>query len=259
MKILVSIANYGNNQIHLLYKMINEFNLFNKNKYKIDIIIHSNISLNIPNVTTILHTLNDFRDLPWKARESIYRNRNHYDLFIYSENDHLITQQHIESFLNITSHLPSKYIIGFLRYEFKSEWGQKFFPDYRPCWKWERAFKVYRYKFAHYTNIHQGCFILKKEQLHSILNNWGGNFTKNQNFGIADPLVQACTDVYGKHSGFIKVIPISHFDQFIIHHLSNKYGEENIKSKARKNQITYTGTWENIVQDQIRRLGSRIK
>ena len=54
--------------------------------------------------------------------------------------------------------------------------------------------------------------------------------------------VRAASNIYTK-SGLEKVICISHFDDFLIHHLPNKYSDK----------YPY-GTWDEILRDDIKRI-----
>lgn len=251
-KLLVSIANYGTEQLNYLKQMIQTFQSF-KN-YQVTLFVHSNVPLSFEKVTVIQHSLQDGRDLPWLARQTIYKHYQNYDLLLYSENDHLITEEHLNNFLAVTAILPEKYLAGFLRYEYQNGWPEPFYPDYRSCWKWGKPFKIKGYVFAHFNNIHHGGFLLTQKQIAPLIQKWGSKFLTNQNFGIADPLVQACTDVYGPQSGYAKVIPISHLEQFRIHHLSNRYGKENLAMKVNKTKISSRGSWEVVVQQKMKEL-----
>jgi hypothetical protein len=55
--------------------------------------------------------------LPFGHKKIFTERLEDYDLFIYSEDDTLITWKNIESFLQLTKVLPGSDISGFLRYE----------------------------------------------------------------------------------------------------------------------------------------------
>ena len=59
-----------------------------------------------------------------------------YELFIYSEDDTLITEKNIDLFMEITQILPNKYIGGFIRYEI-SKSGRKYYPDFHNRFHWD--------------------------------------------------------------------------------------------------------------------------
>jgi len=119
-KVLVTITNFSDKQLEYLNRQINELKKINKNKYLIDIFVHSNIPIERDDVTTILHKeppVNGWNWLPWENRKTIYLNKENYDLFLYTENDHLYTEKHLDSFLEITKVLPENLIAGFIQFE----------------------------------------------------------------------------------------------------------------------------------------------
>ena len=249
-KILVTIVNYGTDQLQYLEQVVKEFGSFDKEKYSVDICVHSNIILpeqftqyNLK--TVIVDNLDDYDKLPFTTRQTIYDNRNDYDLFIYNENDHLITQNNVDSFLKVTEILPKDYIAGNIQYESYPEY---FYPGYHAHYGWKKdsVFKIGEYVFAEFTNKHQGSFILTKEQLtqaiskldflHDVIRDSGYNMKP-----------RAGTDVY-THAGFKKVICISHFNDFLIWHLPNKYRDH------KGDYETQMGRFDNIMQQNIKEL-----
>ena len=154
-------------------------------------------------------------------QEVILQRTQQYDLFIYSEDDTLITERNIDSFVNITKVLPDNYIAGFIRYEI-SESGKKFYSTIHAHYHWDpnSVIQIGEYIVAHYTNDHSGCFILTQGQLKkSILS---GGFLLPPRTGRYDMLVTAATDPYTQ-CGMTKVICISHLGDFCLHHLPNVY------------------------------------
>ncbi|MFX0000785.1 MAG: hypothetical protein ACFE88_11770 [Candidatus Hermodarchaeota archaeon] len=273
MKLLVVLVNYGTKQLKYLEKMINEFQSM---KFEVDIVIHSNIALDYENVEVKVIKLDNYEHLPFTTRKTIYERRYDYDLYIYSENDHLITQKNIESFLKVTEILPKNYIAGF--FQFEKHDGKAFYPAYHKNFRWdiENAFKIGDYIFAQFTNVHQASFILTRKQLNRVINNFdflnetfktkyslkyrlGESFwhrfrkfyrkylnryyhfsRKNFILSLFNRFIEnndflnnilnlnysikcrAGTDIY-MYAGLKKVIPISHFDDFLIHHMPNNY------------------------------------
>lgn len=303
MRILVVIVNFGTSQLKYLEQVLNEYKSM---EYSIDIIIHSNIPLKYENVEVKVFQFEDgqYRRLRFPAEQSIYDNKDNYDLFIFSENDHLITKKNIEAFLKVTKILPKEYIAGFFQYE-KYEEGL-FYPAYSNRYKWDKKspFRIGDYVFAHFTNVHQASYVLTKEQLNQVIKNFDYikkdinkyieelNFKKLHDLKKIRILIKNATnikkkkiliivefilrlimiiidmdklkrfllklinklkikrldflreylfedyyywilesagsDIYLK-CGFKKVIPISHFDDFLIYHLPNKYKDRRGK------------------------------
>jgi hypothetical protein len=219
-KILAVIVNYGTDQLHYLKRMINEFNNFEK--YSVDIIVHSNIPIDLPsNVKINIIKLNDYQLLPLTTRTSIFKNKDNYDIFIYSENDHLFLEHHIDKFLEYNEILPNDRISGLIQYEEKN--GIKYFPALHAWYKWDpHSIEVYNgKKFAYFTNIHQGCFLITRKQLNNICKKYNfNNFIKgdyNQRYSVK---CQVNTDIYTIYK---RLICISDLEDNFIHHMPNRY------------------------------------
>lgn len=319
MRILVVIINFGTSQLKYLEQVINEYKSM---EYSIDIIIHSNIPLKFKNVEVkVFQFKDDDRQIQFTTRQSIYDNKDNYDLFIFSENDHLITKKNIEAFLKVTKVLPKEYIAGFFQYEKYKE--GLFYPAYSNRYKWDKKspFRIRNYVFAHFTNIHQASYILTKEQLNQVIKNFefikkdickyieevdfknlpdlikvklkiknATNIKKKKLLIIVELILRlimiiidmdklkrfllklikklstnrfdflreylvedyyygvresAGAEIYLK-GGFKKVIPISHFDDFLIYHLPNQYKDR-------------VGKFDNVMRKDIKHLIRRAK
>jgi len=224
MRILVVLVNYGLNQLKYLEKVVREYQNFDKRKYEVDIIIHTNVILDdITGISYRLYdALDDWEDLPFTTRHSIYALRNDYDLYIYSENDHLITQNNIDSWLEVNKLLPNNLIPGFIQVE-KYE-NDYFYPAYHANYHWDKdsVIEFGKYKLAYFTNVHQASFVLTKKQLHRVIDRLDLFIEDKIRDTPYNKKPRAGTDVY-THAGMKKLIPISHFDDFLIQHLPNKY------------------------------------
>lgn len=251
--ILVVIVNYGDEQLNYLQRMIDELNSFSK--YKVDIVVHSNIPLSLSGVTEIkIFQLNNFEYLPLTCRTTIWEKKDEYDVYVFSENDHLITENHIDKHLEYEVILPSNRISGLIQYEI-NETG-RYYPAYHKDFKWDStSVEIYNNKiFAQFTNLHQASFILSKNQLARVGKQF--DFTKlvNHTFlyrilqkfkkivklpTITNPYSVKCrvnTDVY-QYGGMKKLICISEFEQNIVHHMPNLYiNGENGRLKLREDE-----------------------
>ena len=243
LKVLVVLVNYGDEQLNYLEQVVG--NLRNFKKYKVRIIVNSNIELNIDGIDeTKIFTLENYQLLPLTCRTTIWENRNDYDIFIYGENDHLFKEYHIDNHLEYTKLLPNDRLSGLIQYE-KNNRGV-FYPGYHIDFDWEYdTVEVYggRY-FAHFKNLHQASFILTRNQLKKVGTNL--NFKELK---ISTPLnvfqralrkllfysgrkverlnkysvkCKVNTDVF-EFGGMKKLICISEFEENLIHHLPNLY------------------------------------
>ena len=218
--ILVVIVNYGEEQLNYLQQVIDEFRTF-KN-YHVAIAIHSNIAL--PSITKIdsgnILKLDDYQLLPMTCRQSINQQSDEFDYFIYTENDHLWKEKHVEKYEEYLKILPEDRIAGLIQYEDKGT--GKHYPAYHAHYDWDYN-SVEEHggkKFAHFTNVHQASFILSKAQLAKIKE------TKDFNQLFSDDhysiKCKTNTDIY-QYCGMKKMICISDFEDNLIHHLPNHY------------------------------------
>ena len=250
MKVLVVIVNYEDEQLEYLEKMVRMFKSFEK--FNVTIIVNSNINIDINGIDKVnIIELNDYQLLPLTCRKTIWENRNIYDLFIYSENDHLFFENHLDKHLEYSNLLPKKYLPGLIQYEELN--GKKYYPGYHNDFDWDIK-SVVKYDdkiFAHFNNVHQASFILTKNQLKRVSNKI--NFTRLKEYNKLEYLFyrifkkdklkkkysdkcKVNTDIY-EFGGMKKVICISEFNENLIHHLPNIYinGEKGRK-KLRSEQ-----------------------
>jgi len=159
--------------------------------------------------------------LPFGHKKLFAERLGDYDLFIYSEDDMLITWKNIEFFLQLTKVLPQDHISGLLQYELDST-GKKWYPAFRGPYHWlpKSVKKVDQFTFAEFSNLHTACYILTRDQLRRAINS--GGYLVEPHQGRYDLLCSAATDPYTQ-CGFKKVICISDLTDVLIHHLPNKY------------------------------------
>jgi 2-polyprenyl-3-methyl-5-hydroxy-6-metoxy-1,4-benzoquinol methylase len=223
MKVLVAIANYGMKNDVYVRRVIDEYR---RMSYDIDIIVLSNVPKDIGadiEVRVGFPGKNPW-NLPFPHKEIFAKRVKDYDLFIYSEDDTLITQRNIEAFLNATAVLPENEIAGFLRFEEVYDGGSicMSIPEIHASYHWSpKSVKSFgKYTFAHFTNEHSACYILTKQQLQKAIES--GGFLVAPHEGDYDLLCSAATDPYTQ-CGFTRMICISHIEEFLLHHLPNVY------------------------------------
>jgi len=162
---------------------------------------------------------------PWSlpfAHKKLFAERcADYDLFIYSEDDILVTERNLRAWLAVNAHLNEDEIPGFLRVEYALD-GKRSFPDAHGCFHWDPASARRRGPFAlaHFTNEHAACYVLDSSQLQRALRS--GGFVVPPHEEKYDMLCTAATDVYTQ-CGMTKLVPISCLDDFTVHHMSNRY------------------------------------
>ncbi len=235
MKILVGIANYGTKNIGFLQTLLDEYRSMSHN---VDIVVFSNIPKQLGpgiEVKVGLPKKNPW-SLPFAHKKVFAERAKDYDLFIYSEDDTLITERHITAFLNVTRVLPKNVIAGFLRYEFDKS-GNKYYSSVHSHFHWlpNSIMQVGDYSFARFTNDHSACYLLTREQLQMLIDS--GGFVVEPHDERYDLLVTAATDPYTQ-CGLTKIICVSHLKDFELHHLPDVYvGKLGLAEKDLHRQI----------------------
>lgn len=236
MKILVAIASYGSRNDAYLARLLQEYRSMS---FEIDIVVLSNApKAGLPadiEVAIGLPISNPW-SLPFAHKPIFEARLADYDLFIYSEDDTLVTQANVEAFLWATSVLEPDEIAGFMRSEQGPD-GSLYFSTIHNHYHWA-ADSVRRRggeTFAHFTNEHGACYVLTQDQLRRAIAS--GGFSVPPHEGKYDMLVSAATDPYTQ-CGFTKLLCISRIEQFTCSHLTNKY-------------VGQTGVHERIVRTQF--------
>jgi 2-polyprenyl-3-methyl-5-hydroxy-6-metoxy-1,4-benzoquinol methylase len=225
-RILVAIASYGSANREYLLRVVNEYRAM---PFDVDVIIVSNQPQDaIPDVEVVIVDLRgkDPYSLPFSHRRLLAERLNGYDLFIYAEDDHLITERNIRAFVDISRVLAEDEIAGLLRFEYAAD-GSMHYPDIHGHFHWDPGSVSVRgeYVFAQLTNAHSGCYILTQKQLKQAIES--GGFLVEPHTGKYDLRESAATDPYTQ-CGFRKVICISQISSFLVHHLPNKYVRINL-------------------------------
>ena len=221
MRILVAIASYGTRNDGYLSELVREYRSM---PFDVDIVVLSNVSKEVaPGVEVVVVNLRgkDPWSLPFPHKKIFADRQSGYDLFIYSEDDVLISERNIKAFLKACSVLPEDEIPGFFRFE-RGASGETNYPDVHGCFHWDCQSVRRRGEsvFASFTNAHSACYVLTRRQLQKAIAS--GGFLVGPHRGRYDLLCTAATDPYTQ-CGFQKVVGISDFDDFLIHHLPNKY------------------------------------
>jgi SAM-dependent methyltransferase len=220
-RILVAIASYGTRNDSFLLQLVREYRAMS---FDVDIVVLSNLPKEVaPGVEVRVVDLHgkDPWSLPFPHKELFASKRNDYELFIYSEDDTLITEKNLHAFLDASSVLPQDEIAGFLRFEECPD-GTRNFPELHGHFHWDPQSVRSRGNrtFAHLTNEHSACYVLTREQLRRAIASGGYLVAAHQ--GKYDLLCTCATDPYTQ-CGFRKLICISRIEDFCIHHLPNKY------------------------------------
>jgi 2-polyprenyl-3-methyl-5-hydroxy-6-metoxy-1,4-benzoquinol methylase len=219
-RVLLAISSYGvSNDQHLMC-LLREYRTM---PYLVDIVVFSNITRDLgPDVKVVIGLpTKDPWSLPFAHKQLFVDRSKDYDLFIYSEDDTLITRNHVDAFLRVSVVLADDEVTGFFRCE-KDEDGRVSYPDVHWDYHWDIKSVSSKggYTFAFFTNEHAACYILTRTQLQRVISS--GGFLVGPHRGKYGLPESAATDPYTQ-CGLTKLICISHFNDFLVHHLPNKY------------------------------------
>jgi glycosyltransferase involved in cell wall biosynthesis len=230
------------------------------NGFDVSLFVHSDKPKDLgPNVQVIVGTpTKDPRSLPFAHKKLFVQNVDKFDLFLYNEDDILITQRNLEAFLALTEYLEPHETPGFFRYELDSI-GARFYPDAHHFFHWEVDSVGRRgpYTIAQYSNLHSGCYLLTQRQLGECLKS-GSYLHYLHNPGAMHQqagkhrqspykmLESAATDPFTL-CGARKVLAISHWEDCLVHHLPNKYVGQGggLDEKSMQEQIQTLGAIQN--------------
>jgi SAM-dependent methyltransferase len=221
MKILVVLVSYGSKNDTYLKRVLDEYRAMS---YDVDVVVTSNIRKDLGSDVELVVGLpnKDPWSLPFAHKKIFARRVDRYDLFIYSEDDILITEQNIRAFVDAGGVLDADEIAGFVHAEEDCS-GNLYFDPPHASFHWDPDSVTRRgeHIFAFYTNEHAACFMLTQRQLKLAIGSGGFLVEPHEGrYGLAET---ATTDPYTQ-CGFKKMVSISHLDQFTVRHLpGNKW------------------------------------
>ncbi len=219
-RVLVAIASFGDKHLEYLKRLVANYKGMTM---PVDVVVVSNNPKELGEgvkVVVGLPSKNPW-SLPFAHKPVFAENVDRYDVFIYSEDDILITEANIHAFLRATRALPENEIAGHLLYELDPA-GNKCLPNFHGHFHWKAESVESRngYTVAQFSNEHSACYLLTQSQLKRAIAS--GGFLRAPYAGRYDMLCAAATDPFTS-CGFRKVICISHLDEFLLHHMPNRY------------------------------------
>lgn len=220
MRLLIVIASYGSKNDRYLSQIIA---VYRQMHFDTKIVVLSNIPKDLgPSIEVRVGVPNKNPwSLPFSHKDLFATFQDTFDFFLYSEDDILISERNINAFLSSAEILEPHEVAGFFRAE-KAPDGSDFFPDVHGHFHWlpESVKHVGNYTFGRFTNDHSACYILTREHLRMAIAS--GGFLVPPHEGHYDLLVTAATDPYTQ-CGLVKLLCLSHLDDFIVTHLPNRY------------------------------------
>lgn len=223
MRVLVAIANFGEGKRQYLDRLLAEYRAM---PYRVDVVILSNIPKDLgPDVEVLvgLPTADPW-SLPFGHKQLFAQRKEAYDLFIYSEDDILITCRTIDAYLRVTEVLPPDEIAGLMRIE-RGPDGSIYYPEAHHHFHFvpDSVRRRGPFTLAFFTNEHAAAYLLTRAQLDRAIAS--GGFLTPPHQGRYDLLVSAATDPYTQ-CGMKRLLCISHLEDFQVHHLPDKYLEQ---------------------------------
>jgi hypothetical protein len=214
MKIKICVNNFGTSNLQYLDILLKEYRSFKK--YKVDITVHTTVPL--LNEKQVLYPESIREGLAYPSRTEMADAIDAFDVFIYTENDILITEDNIDALFEYNNTLPEHQIGGFLLYEQRND--QKIMVNvceyYGPV-----CIKNCPTGFVTY-NQHQASWVLTRKQLRRAIDS--GGFLVGPHSGPYGVIEQGATDPYTQ-CGFEKVYPydLKLLERLLARHLPLKY------------------------------------
>lgn len=217
--VLVAIASYGRKQDHYLEQVLAQYR---KLSFPCRVVVLTEAPKPVAGaeVAVGLPSRNPY-SLPFAHRRLFLDNADRYDLFIYTEDDTLLTPAHVQAFLDVQRHLREDEILGFLRSETSAD-GRRYITSVNHHFRWRPESVEMRggELFAQFSNEHSGLFVATRPQLARAIAS--GGFMVEPHDEMYGMLESAASDIY-RQCGLRRVLCVSRIHEFILPHLANKY------------------------------------
>lgn len=250
LNILVCIPNFGTgNRIHIK-RVLTEFKSYTKYNLSIHLLLTDDFDTTefAPlKIEKHLYPGHIGESLPHTHKQIFEQQLQNYDYFLYIEDDLLLKESLVDTFMEETKILPPHMVCGFLRYENKLGAEGHYLIDCHPDHAGHRGGKdkiiMHNYlingiEYFELYNLHQGCYLLSRQQLSDVIKT-GRYFLDFWRGGYAGILESAGSDVFFR-CGIVKVIPRKKIQQLLLHHLPDKY--VNRVPDVYRNHLTPTDT-----------------
>lgn len=223
-KVIKNFMNFKTHEVHIKTYTINPLDL--KQTFNKVTINDNNFS-----ITPFHFDASIKQGLAFKYRDHLIEDKDKYDLFVYCEDDILINESVINTFIEENKQLSDEEVIGVLRYE--AFIGGKYLTEFDETTAHTHSLtpvikEINNRKYFSTENVHQGCWILERRNLNKILidNEFVFKWGELSKFGEISE--DAASNVYGgkwpgTSKGLNRIIPIDKVDNLLVHHLSNKY------------------------------------
>jgi hypothetical protein len=240
-KVLVGYPNFGDYNTPYMLRCMEELITF---EMDVTVVLFTTIFIDVSFFKGKLNVIQKKYDdsiginLQFEHRKFFKDNVNNYDLFLYSDNDHLYTRETIETFMEITEKLDDDHVCGMFQFEIDDRYNNEEW-----CVVGQRHGKYFTMKdkvingekYWTPANFHQAGYLFTKKHLRRLIESGKYN-TNRHSIGMgATDMVAATSSVYC--TGVLKkVLPHDKklFRKLLVHHLPNKY----VKNKIPDNVVT---------------------
>ena len=242
LRLLVVITSYGVNHLNYLKQIIETYK---RMAMDVHVVVLSEAPKDLGpgvEVRVGLPSKNPW-SLPFGHKKIFAENVERYDLFVYTEDDIKATEDNVLAFLRLTSNLEENEIAGFQLYEVDSA-GKVSLPGVHGPFHWKLGSVCQRgdQLVAEFTNEHSAFYMVTQAQLKRAIAS--GGFVRAPYKGRFDMLCTAGTNIY-TNCGLTKVMSLSAIEDFLLHHLPNRYaGRVGLSLDMFKMQIqTLINVW----------------
>jgi len=227
-KILVGIPNFGSHQDNYLEKVLYEYEKFKEIEPTVCVCHTESYTGKSPSFVKFKSFPSSIKNmLSGYPRALAYNEIDDFDLFMHQENDTLITEDHILTFIEAQEELDYAYgknnfIHGFIRYEINEEgkWLIDLHAGYTGKDHVHYGCSLDENGLYKFDNIHQGGWLLNRSQLKKV---------REAIKIYGESLEDYCSNFYyankwpGSVGGIRKRIDKKFINKSLIHHLPNKY------------------------------------
>jgi 2-polyprenyl-3-methyl-5-hydroxy-6-metoxy-1,4-benzoquinol methylase len=235
-RVLACVAHHGTKNRPYLDRMLESFRAMS---YPVTVVILSDRErTDLPDdvVVRVGTPTSDPWSLPFAHRQVFIDHLDSHDLFVYAEDDTLIEQRHLDTFVDLQAKLPDDIITGFQRFELHGD-GRRSFCSIHSHYHWDVSSVVTHggLTFARLTNDHGAAYALTRDQLVRAIGS--GGFDVEPHSGRYDMLVSAATDVYTQ-CGMRKMFCLERIEDQLVHHMPNVYlGRLGVDERSFRAQL----------------------